>query len=124
MTSEHVQIGEVAERTNLSLRTIRYYEEVDLVVPSARSQGGFRLYSESDIARLELIKQMKPLRLQLDEMRELLAILESDDGNAPAQQHRLQEFQDRAEQQCRNLREQLRIAEEFAAALRDRSAAS
>ncbi|MHA6798911.1 MerR family transcriptional regulator [Bounagaea algeriensis] len=121
--SGHVQIGEVAERTALSLRTIRYYEEVGLVVPSTRSQGGFRLYSESDIARLELIKQMKPLGLQLEEMRELLAILDSADGDEQAQrQRRLQEFQDRADQQCRNLREQLRIAEEFAAALRDRSA--
>lgn len=43
-----MQIGEVAERIGLSLRTIRYYEEVGLVVPSVRSQGGFRLYTEPE----------------------------------------------------------------------------
>ena len=48
---EQMQIGEVAERTGLSLRTIRYYEEVGLAVPSARSQGGFRLYTEPDVGR-------------------------------------------------------------------------
>jgi DNA-binding transcriptional MerR regulator len=42
---EHRQSGEVAERTGLSLRTIRYDEEMGLVSPSTRSQGGFRLYS-------------------------------------------------------------------------------
>jgi DNA-binding transcriptional MerR regulator len=56
-----MQIGEVAERTALSLRTIRYYEEVGLVPPSARTQGGFRLYTEADVERLLLVKRMKPL---------------------------------------------------------------
>ena len=42
VSSEHIQIGEVAARTELSLRTIRHYEETSLVIPSARSQGGFR----------------------------------------------------------------------------------
>lgn len=77
---ERMQIGEVAERTGLSLRTIRYYEEVGLVVPSARSQGGFRLYAEPDVDRLQLIKRMKPLGFQLDEMRDLLAILDPAPG--------------------------------------------
>ena len=44
-----MQIGEVAARTELSLRTIRHYEETGLVIPSARSQGGFRLYTETDV---------------------------------------------------------------------------
>lgn len=61
MAHHHRQIGEVAERTGLSLRTIRYYEEVGLITPSARSQGGFRLYTEEDIARLGVVKAMKPL---------------------------------------------------------------
>jgi phage terminase Nu1 subunit (DNA packaging protein) len=48
--SKHMQIGEIAARTELSLRTIRHYEETGLVIPSARSQGGFRLYTENDVA--------------------------------------------------------------------------
>ncbi|MBA8824996.1 DNA-binding transcriptional MerR regulator [Saccharopolyspora lacisalsi] len=118
----HAQIGEVAERTGLSLRTIRYYEEVGLVVPSARSQGGFRLYAEPDIERLEVIKRMKPLGFQLDEMRELLELLDSshDAEHGQQQRDRLHEFQEKAEEQCQSLRKQLRIAEDFAATLRNR----
>ena len=71
-----LQIGEVAERAGLSLRTVRYYEEVGLVVPSARTSGGFRLYSGRDVERLLLVKRMKGLRLSLEEMRELADLLE------------------------------------------------
>jgi DNA-binding transcriptional MerR regulator len=66
------QIGEVAEAVGLSLRTIRYYEETDLVPPSGRSAGGFRLYTVADIERLRLVKHMKPLELTIEEMRDLL----------------------------------------------------
>jgi DNA-binding transcriptional MerR regulator len=117
---EQMQIGEVAERTGLSLRTIRYYEEVGLVVPSARSQGGFRLYTEPDIDRLQLIKRMKPLGFQLEEMRDLLAILDPVPGSPdiadPAA--RLAEFSQTAERACDELRTKLGIAEEFVALLR------
>ncbi len=115
-----MQIGEVAERTGLSLRTIRYYEEVGLAVPSARTQGGFRLYTEPDVDRLKLIMRMKPLGFQLDEMRELLAILDPkpDDPELADRNARLAEFTADAEQACEKLRAKLRIAEEFADTLR------
>jgi DNA-binding transcriptional MerR regulator len=69
-----MQIGDVAERTGLSFRTIRYYGEIDLVVPSGRTRGGFRLYTEADVERLLLVKAVRPLRLNLDETREMLAV--------------------------------------------------
>lgn len=117
---ERMQIGEVAERTGLSLRTIRYYEEVGLVVPSARSQGGFRLYAEPDVDRLQLIKRMKPLGFQLDEMRDLLAILDPAPGGPEVDdaEARLAEFTASAEDACEQLWAKLRSAEEFAATLR------
>lgn len=120
--TERMQIGEVAERTGLSLRTIRYYEEVGLVTPSARSQGGFRLYVESDVARLMLVKQMKPLGFQLDEMRELLAALDPSNDSPHVSEDerlaRLREFAETAEQRCAELRARLSAAEGFAAMLR------
>lgn len=78
-----LQIGEVAEQVGLSLRTVRYYEEVGLVSPSARSEGGFRLYSDADVSRLALVKRMKPLGLTLEEMGELVTLIE-DGGRADA----------------------------------------
>lgn len=84
MPPEHMQIGEVAERTGLSLRTIRYYGEVGLAEPSARSQGGFRLYTEDDVGRLLLLGQLKPLGLSLQQMGELLAALDAAGADDPA----------------------------------------
>lgn len=123
------QIGEVAERLGLSLRTIRYYEEVGVVTPSARSQGGFRLYSEADVERLVLVKWMKPLEFTLDQMREVLDALDAlGDQALPAARRaelveRLEMFRLAAEERSANLRNQLRIAEEFAADLKQRIAA-
>lgn len=71
-----LKIGEAAERVGLSLRTIRYYEEVGLVTPSERSPGGFRLFSEDDVARLRVLKGMKPFGLTLEEIRDLMALLD------------------------------------------------
>lgn len=72
-TGSLYQIGDAAQRTGLSLRTIRYYEELRLVVPSGRTSGGFRLYTEDDVERLMLVRAMKPLHLSLASTREMLA---------------------------------------------------
>jgi MerR family copper efflux transcriptional regulator len=70
-------IGRVAETVGLSLRTIRYYEEMGLVRPSGRTNGGFRLYDTGDIERLLLIKRMKPLGYPLEEMARLLRLIDA-----------------------------------------------
>ena len=117
------QIGQVAERTGLSLRTIRWYEEEGLVGPTTRTGGGFRLYSEHDIARLEVIKQMKPLGFSLEEMRQLLTLLDDlDAGGADraALLDRLKMFHEAALARVRALEEQLRVAEAFAGTLAGR----
>ncbi|WP_040338951.1 MerR family transcriptional regulator [Candidatus Blastococcus massiliensis] len=117
-----LQIGQVAERTGLSLRTIRFYEEHGLVRPTSRSGGGFRLYSDDDVARLEVIKRMKPLGFSLEEMQELLTVLaeivERPDDAALAD--RLRMFHEAATARVHALREQLTIAEGFAGDLAQR----
>jgi len=125
--SGSMHIGDVAERTGLSLRTIRYYEEAGLVAPVGRTTGGFRLYAENDIERLELIKQMKPLGFSLEEMRELLRLLdelaaETGDPPSDATLEGIRRFAQDAETRCAQLREQLAIAIRFAELLRQRSA--
>ncbi|MEU9519508.1 MULTISPECIES: MerR family transcriptional regulator [unclassified Streptomyces] len=128
MSGGHMQIGEVAARTELSLRTIRHYEETGLVVPSARSQGGFRLYTEADVARLMVVRRMKPLGFTLDEMRDLLEATDRLDragGQLPADERerlleRVRTYERAARQRVADLRTQLARAEEFAATLADR----
>lgn len=50
-----MKIGEVAERTGLSIRSLRHYDEVGVVSPSGKTPGGFRLYSERDVERILLV---------------------------------------------------------------------
>ena len=59
--STRYQIGEVAERTGVTQRTLRFYEEKGLVNPPERMDGGFRLYSEEDVDRIEYIKKLQDL---------------------------------------------------------------
>lgn len=122
-----MQIGEVAARTELSLRTIRHYEDTGLVIPSARSQGGFRLYTEADVARLMVIRRMKPLGFTLDQMRDLLDAtdrLDADGGLTADEREALLErvrgYEGDAIQKIDELRVQLARAEDFAATLRAR----
>src|SRR5262245_64788446 len=69
----YLQIGEVAERTCVTQRTLRFYEEKGLLKPPSRMEGGFRLYSEDDVRRVEQIKQLqKLLGLSLAEIKELI----------------------------------------------------
>ena len=77
-----MHIGELAERTGLSLRTIRHYDDVGLLPATARTDGGFRVYSEDDFERLMVIKQMKPLGFSLEEMADILELFSQQDAGA------------------------------------------
>ncbi|MBB3095833.1 DNA-binding transcriptional MerR regulator [Actinoplanes campanulatus] len=117
MTAGRMRIGEAAERVGLSIRTLRHYEEAGLVRPSARSEGGFRLYTEPDLDRLRVIKRMKPLGFTLDEMRDLLTTLDAlsdPDGDRAALLERLAAFHSAAHTRVQQLRDQLEMAEDFA----------
>lgn len=57
----YLRIGEAAELTGLTQRTIRYYEELGLLTPPGRTQGDFRLFSDADIQRLRDVSRLKQL---------------------------------------------------------------
>ncbi len=68
-----LQIGEVAERTGVTQRTLRFYEEKGLLKPPTRMDGGFRLYSEADIQRVEQIRKLQQhLGFTLAEIKEMV----------------------------------------------------
>lgn len=115
-----MHIGVVAERTGLSLRTLRHYDEVGLLRPSARSEGGFRLYTGADVERLLVIRRMKPLGFTLEEMADLLdAVVALRDGrDDPTARERLADYLTSAEERRDTLARTLDMADEFIALLR------
>lgn len=122
-TEPMMHIGELADRTELSLRTIRHYDEVGLLKPSGRTEGGFRLYTESDFSRLMLIRRMKPLGFSLEEMGELLRIISVlDKGNDPELRAELGRFIEQATEQRQKLQRQLDMADEFLTLLQNQPA--
>ncbi|WP_066517432.1 MerR family transcriptional regulator [Curtobacterium ammoniigenes] len=114
-----MHIGAAAERTGLSHRTLRHYEEVGLVTPSGRTGGGFRLYTEGDIDRLLLVRRMKPLGYSIDEMKHLLAVVDMLRGSPEDTEARtaLATLVQEARERRIRLARQLEMADEFSAML-------
>ncbi|URM90566.1 MerR family transcriptional regulator [Streptomyces sp. MRC013] len=123
-----MRIGEVAERTGLSLRAIRHYEDAGIAAPSARTKGGFRLYTATDVERLLLVARMGSLGFTVDEVRGLLELtdrLAAPDAPPPGEERerlrtRLAAYRAAVEARCETLRLRLRGAEELSAFLRGR----
>lgn len=117
-----MQIGELAERTGLSIRTLRHYDEIGLLRPSARSEGGFRLYTADDELRLLLIRRMKPLGYSLEQMGELLSVVDGleADPSDEALRVRFADIRDEALQRREDLRRKVAAADEFVAQLEAR----
>lgn len=120
LNEKMLQIGEVGERVGLSLRSVRFYEESGLLEPAARTEGGFRLYTETQVNRLLLIKRMKPLGFSVEQMRDLLGAydrLHDQDLDSDAHERarsELKTYANLAKDRCDELRKQLSRAEEFA----------
>lgn len=115
MAEETMQIGKLADRTGMSIRSLRHYDEIGLLVPSARTDGGFRLYTSEDEERLLLIRRMKPLGYSLEQMRELLDVVDELAAHPEnsANRARLDEIRDEALERQARLRKQVAAADEF-----------
>ncbi len=84
-------IAEVCERTGLSPRTVRYYEEIGLLPDVRRREGGRRVYGDDQLERLGFISRLKSLGLSLAEIRELNAVY-AIGGSTEAMLARLQDL--------------------------------
>ncbi|MGQ4878640.1 MerR family transcriptional regulator [Billgrantia sp. LNSP4103-1] len=67
-----LRIGELAKRSGLTVRTLHHYDDIGLLVPSTRSEAGYRLYSRRDIARLHHIQALRSLGMSLADIGDLL----------------------------------------------------
>ncbi len=114
-----MHIGEVAARTELSLRSLRHWEEVGLLTPSGRTEGGFRLYTEHDVDKILFIRRMKPLGFSLEQMKDVLADVEAledptaDPAERAAAAARLEVIHDDAVRRRAALVRQVEMADEF-----------
>jgi DNA-binding transcriptional MerR regulator len=119
-----MRIGELAERTGLSLPTIRRYDETGLLTASGRTVGNFRLYTEADYEKVMVIRRMKPLGFTLEEMRQLLVVVEGlrhlpeDAVERPSLLAELRTFIAAAVERRRTLERHIRWADEFLVLLR------
>ena len=108
-------IEQVATRTGLTKRTLRYYEEVGLLPPTGRTEGNYRRYSESDVQRLERIKELRDLLgFSLSDIRDLLQVEEEREQIRMAYRHEIEATAkiaqlDRADEL---IREQLHLIEQ------------
>jgi DNA-binding transcriptional MerR regulator len=89
-----LRINEVAADTGLTTRTIRYYEEIGLLEPAARSDGDYRLYDASDLDRLQFIRSLRDdAGFSLSQIRQLL----EDEAARERNRERLRHTTDPAE---------------------------
>jgi DNA-binding transcriptional MerR regulator len=72
MQFEALKVGELARRTGLTVRTLHHYDAIELLKPSLHTEAGYRLYTDSDIARLQQVLSLRQLGFSLDEVRECL----------------------------------------------------
>lgn len=69
-----LQIGTLSRRTGVNIETIRYYERSGLLPKPARTAGGYRAYSASDVERLQFIRRARSLGFSIEEVRRLLGL--------------------------------------------------
>src|ERR1700680_2594003 len=72
VTQERLQAGEFAKRAGVTVRTLHHYDRLGLLSPEGRSDAGYRLYGEDDLARLQHIAALKFLGIPLRRIKELL----------------------------------------------------
>ena len=76
-----MRIGELAEQAGISTKAIRYYEQIGILAPPARTAAGYRTYDQLAIGRLTFVRAAQAVGLNLGEIRQIIAF--RDDGQAP-----------------------------------------
>jgi DNA-binding transcriptional MerR regulator len=76
-----MRIGELASQAGISTKAIRYYEQVGILTPPARTAAGYRTYDQTALGRLGFVRAAQALGLTLGEIRQIIAF--RDDGTAP-----------------------------------------
>lgn len=107
------KVGEVAALARVTVRTLHHYDRIGLLVPSGRSQNGYRLYDYGDLERLRQIRLLRELRFSLDAIGQMLDAPAYDRRSAlEAQRELLRERQERTDSIIRGVDRALRAMEQ------------
>jgi DNA-binding transcriptional MerR regulator len=98
-----MKIGELASRSGMTVKTLRFYEEMGLLPAVGRSQGGYRLFDTTSLRRIDFIRRLKSLGLSLEEVGRCLAA--HDAGRLPCDEvfHQLRRQIDLVDERMREL---------------------
>ncbi|MGG6310552.1 MerR family transcriptional regulator [Paenibacillus macerans] len=96
----HWKVGDLAKITGLTVRTLRFYDQIGLFSPSGQTESGHRLYNEADLSRLQQILSLKELGLSLEEIKSVL----TDEQFSPLEAVNLQ---------MARVKEQIRLQQEI-----------
>jgi len=97
-----MEIGELVKKTGVPAKTIRYYEDIELLPPPERKPNGYRFYTEADVDRLKLVAGARRVDIPIAEIKEILDM--RDRREAPCTRlleiiaQKREEIQDRIEQ--------------------------
>ena len=90
-----LKVGELAERTNKTVRALGLYEERGLLTPAERSQGGFRLFAEQSVERVSLIDRLQSVGMSLNEISDLFSVWNDAETNHFGMRRLQQEYRRR-----------------------------
>jgi len=97
-----MNIGAVSKRTGLNSKTIRYYEQIELVSPASRSSNGYRQYSNAEIEQLKFVQRARKTGFNIEECRQLLSLF----NHAGRQSHQVKSLVlEKAEQVAEQIEE-------------------
>jgi DNA-binding transcriptional MerR regulator len=102
-------IGEVSERTGVSVDTLRYYERVELMPEVARNAGGQRVYSTDDVGWITFVRRLRATAMPVSEIARYTALVRNDVGTPAERREVLVQHRRRVEQAMSELADALAV---------------
>lgn len=110
-----MNIGEAAANSGVSAKMVRYYEQARLIPPAARSESGYRIYTQADVHRLRFIRRARDLGFSVAEIRDLLSLWNDRSRHSADVKQLAQSHIDELEQKIRQLRQMADTLQELIA---------
>ncbi|MGH2906816.1 MAG: MerR family transcriptional regulator [Solirubrobacterales bacterium] len=103
VVSMMLKIGQVASLAGVGVDTVRYYERVGLLAPVSRRSSGYRVFNESSVERIRLVKRLQELGVTLDEISAMLRAVGDRDGDCAGESEKIRAALARTETQIAGL---------------------